>query len=66
MDAFRKALKAAQFNSVRGNFKFGNNHFPIQNFSVRKVVSDENGKYNITLKKVFTDHQDAYANNCKL
>ena len=28
--AFAAALKAADFKSVRGDFKFGNNNFPIQ------------------------------------
>ncbi|MGB7260306.1 MAG: ABC transporter substrate-binding protein, partial [Pseudolabrys sp.] len=30
--AVQKALEKANFKSVRGNFKFGNNHIPIQNF----------------------------------
>ena len=37
-DAFRAALKAADFPSVRGNFNFGNNQHPIQNFYAREVV----------------------------
>jgi branched-chain amino acid transport system substrate-binding protein len=28
----RKAMEKADFKSVRGNFKFGNNHMPSQNF----------------------------------
>ena len=31
-DDMRKAMEKADFKSVRGNFKFGNNHIPIQNF----------------------------------
>ncbi len=66
MDAFRKALEKADFDSVRGNFKFGNNHHPVQDLYVREVVKDETGIHNKTVKKVFTNHQDAYAGSCKL
>lgn len=34
-DAVRAALRKADFDSVRGAFKFNNNHFPIQNFYIR-------------------------------
>src|SRR5699024_7428365 len=43
-DAFRTALEAAEFDSVRGNFQFGNNHHPIQDIYVRKVVRGDDGK----------------------
>lgn len=66
MDAFRSALKKADFDSVRGNFKFGSNHHPIQDIYVREVVKDESGIYNKTVKKVFSNHSDAYAVNCSL
>ena len=66
MNAFRGALEKADFDSVRGNFRFGNNHHPIQDIYVREVVKDDKGIYNKTVKKVFTDHADAYAGACKL
>ena len=66
MDAFRAAMKKADFESVRGNFKFGVNNHPVQDFYVRVVVKTDDGKTtNKTLKKVFTDHVDAYAGLCK-
>ena len=66
-DEFRTALKKADFPSVRGNFKFGNNQHPIQDIYVREVIKDEQGVYtNRIIKKVFTDHQDAYATECKM
>ena len=34
----RKEMEKADFKSVRGNFKFGNNHIPIQNFYLQDVV----------------------------
>ena len=42
-DAFRAALKAAEFKSVRGKFKFNTNNHPIQNIYVREVVKDGDG-----------------------
>lgn len=63
---FRTALEKADFASVRGKFKFGPNHFPIQDFYVRQVIEKENGQYgNRLLGKVFTDHQDAYVSECR-
>lgn len=65
-DAFRKALEKADFESVRGAFRFGSNHFPIQDLYVREVVKDDSGIYNRTVKKVFSDHGDAYAAQCRM
>ena len=65
--AFRGALRKADFESVRGAFKFGNNQHPVQDIYVREVVKSDDGTVtNKTLKKVFTDHVDAYAAECKL
>ncbi len=64
-DDFRRALEKANFTSVRGGFRFGANHFPIQDFYVRRVVAKKGGGYtNRLLKKVFNDHSDAYAGEC--
>ncbi|HSV80848.1 MAG TPA: ABC transporter substrate-binding protein [Ramlibacter sp.] len=61
------ALKAADFPSVRGKFRFGNNNFPIQDLRVFEVVKGADSR--ITLKTVATplvDHQDAYHAECPL
>ncbi len=65
-EAFRKALQKADFESVRGDFRFGPNHFPIQDLYVREVVKDDQGIYNRTVKKVFSQHGDAYAEQCRM
>jgi branched-chain amino acid transport system substrate-binding protein len=65
-DAFRAALEAADFTSVRGNFKFGPNHHPVQDIYVREVVKEGDGVTNKTVGKVFSNHADAYAGDCKL
>ncbi len=65
-DAFRAALRAANFDSVRGKFRFGPNQHPIQDLYVRRVVRQGNVLTNEIVAKTFTDHQDAYAADCKM
>lgn len=66
-DAFRTALEKADFPTVRGSFSFGKNHHPVQDIYVREVIKDEQGNYtNRLLKKVFTDHTDAYGKECSM
>ncbi|MBT5571479.1 MAG: ABC transporter substrate-binding protein [Alphaproteobacteria bacterium] len=66
-DGMRAALKAANFDSVRGPFKMGNNHFPIQNFYERTVVKDADGNWTTAVgRAVLKDHQDPYAGQCKM
>ena len=65
-DAFRAALKAADFNSTRGEFKFGNNHHPIQNIYVREVIQEGDIFTNKIIATGLTAHQDAYAVDCKM
>jgi branched-chain amino acid transport system substrate-binding protein len=66
VDAFRAALRKADFPSVRGPFRFGPNQHPIQNFYVREVVKSGDGVTNRLAGTVFTGHQDAYAAECKM
>ena len=66
LEALRKAVKKADFASVRGNFSFGNNQHPIQDIYIREVIQTETGYTNKTIKKVFTNHVDAYAKECKM
>ncbi len=65
--AFMAALKAADFKSLRGDFKFNNNNFPIQDMHVFEVAKD--GKGRVSLKTIATplkNHQDAYHAQCAL
>jgi branched-chain amino acid transport system substrate-binding protein len=67
MDGMRAAMVAATFPSVRGEFTYGNNHFPIQNFYSREVVEDTDGVWTTAIRKVILkDHQDPYAKDCKM
>lgn len=65
-DAFRTAMKAADFASVRGKFKFGNNNHPIQDIYIREVIKEDGVLTNKIVTTSFTDHQDAYAGDCKM
>ena len=64
--AFRKALEAADFASVRGDFRFNTNHHPIQDIYVREVVKEGDIYTNRTLGVALEDHGDAYAAECKM
>lgn len=66
-DAVRAALRRADFDSVRGEFAFGVNHFPVQNFYLREVVADENGEWTTRIAGVvYRAHRDPYAASCSL
>ena len=61
------ALKAAKFDSVRGPFVFGNNHFPIQNFYQQEAYKTADGEYDLrTVSTVLTAHRDPHAAKCKM
>jgi branched-chain amino acid transport system substrate-binding protein len=63
--AFQAALKAADFQSVRGSFKFGHNNFPIQDMHVFEAYKDPSGRMNIrTLATPLKQMRDSYADKC--
>jgi branched-chain amino acid transport system substrate-binding protein len=66
-DAVRKAMEKANFKSVRGDFKYGNNHFPIENFYLQDVVKNDKGE--LVLKTVATivkNDQDRFHGKCPM
>jgi branched-chain amino acid transport system substrate-binding protein len=66
-DAVRKALEAKRFKSVRGDFKFNSNHYPVQNYYLRVIGKDAQGRVtNKSMGTVFTNHADAYVAQCKM
>lgn len=65
-DRFREALRKADFESVRGNFKFGKNQYPVQDYFLRQVTKEGDRLTNRTVEKVFSNHVDAYAKNCEM
>jgi len=66
-DAVRNALRAANYDSVRGRYTYGNNGMPIQNFYLREVAKDSEGRWTTkVVETVYTNHQDRYAKDCSL
>jgi len=65
--AVQAALKKADFKSLRGSFKFGNNNYPIQDFYLVKVAKRPDGKFQTEIeKKIFENYTDVYAKECDM
>jgi branched-chain amino acid transport system substrate-binding protein len=66
-EAVRAALKAADFKSVRGEFKFNRNQFPVQNYYLQLVGKGADGRLvHKTIGTVLKDRGDAYVQDCKM
>lgn len=66
-DALRAALRKADFKSLRGNFKFNTNQYPIQDFYLVKIAERKDGKFQTEIQnKVLTEFGDVYAKDCKM
>src|SRR5271170_7101920 len=60
-EGMRKEMEKADFKSVPGNFKFGNNHLPIQNLYLEEARKDDDGSYSLhTISTIVKDDQDTY------
>jgi branched-chain amino acid transport system substrate-binding protein len=66
-EALRKAIKAADFQSVRGAFRFNDNQFPVQDYYLQVVGKTADGKIaHKTMGKILTARGDAYVQECKM
>jgi branched-chain amino acid transport system substrate-binding protein len=66
-DNFGKALRKADFASVRGHFAFASNQGPLQDWYELAVVHDANGKLTLKTEGKFRDMAGgAYADQCKM
>jgi len=65
-EAFREALRAADFDSTRGDFEFGPNHHPIQDIYAREVVMEGDVLTNRIIGTALEDRADAYADACNM
>jgi branched-chain amino acid transport system substrate-binding protein len=66
-DEMKAAMEKANFKSVRGAFKFGNNHMPIQNFYLQDVVKDVDGKLVLkTVETIVENNQDRFSQQCPM
>jgi branched-chain amino acid transport system substrate-binding protein len=66
-EGMRKEMEKADFKSVRGDFKFGNNHIPIQNFYLQDAVKNDDGSYALkTVATIVKDDQDRFHDKCPM
>jgi branched-chain amino acid transport system substrate-binding protein len=66
-DAMKAEMEKANFKSVRGPFKYGNNHIPIQNFYLQDVVKDADGALSLkTVATIVKDSQDNFHDKCPM
>jgi branched-chain amino acid transport system substrate-binding protein len=65
-DEMRRAAEKADFKSVRGNFKFGPNHIPIQNFYLQEAVKDGDEFRMKTVATIVENDQDKHFQKCKM
>src|SRR5260370_15734083 len=65
-DTLRKAIEKADFKSVRGGFKFGPNHIPIQNFYLQEVINDGDDYRLKTVATIVENDQDKHLGKCNM
>jgi branched-chain amino acid transport system substrate-binding protein len=66
-DRVRAAMEKADYASVRGPYRYGNNHFPIQDFYLQQVVKNADGGFEVkTVATILKDHQDRYHDKCAM
>jgi len=66
-EGMRKEMEKADFKSVRGNFRYGNNHIPIQNFYLQDADKTADGGYALhTVSLIVKDDQDKFHDKCPM
>jgi branched-chain amino acid transport system substrate-binding protein len=66
-DAMKAAMEKADFKSLRGPFKYGNNHIPIQNFYLQDVIKGAGGELSLkTVATIVKDDQDRFHDKCPM
>ena len=66
-DAMRDEMRKANFPSVRGPYKYGNNHIPIQNFYLQDAVKNADGSLGLkTVATIVKDSQDRFHDKCPM
>ncbi|UZX45278.1 ABC transporter substrate-binding protein (plasmid) [Agrobacterium sp. 13-2099-1-2] len=65
-DAVREALIKANYASVRGSYKLGRNHYPIDHYHGLEVAADANGAWSLRSDGMKMDSLvDPYIEDCK-
>jgi len=66
-DAMKTEMEKANFKSVRGSFRYGNNHIPIQNFYLIDAVKDPDGELSLkTVATIVENDQDRFHDKCPM
>jgi branched-chain amino acid transport system substrate-binding protein len=66
-DAMKAEMEKANFKSLRGPFKYGNNHIPIQNFYLQDVVKGADGQLSLkTVATIVKNDQDRFHDKCPM
>jgi branched-chain amino acid transport system substrate-binding protein len=66
-NALRAAIAAADFQSVRGPFRFGTNQYPVQDFWLCRVVRRPDGRFQTeTVRRVLEANVDPWAGECRM
>jgi branched-chain amino acid transport system substrate-binding protein len=66
-DEMKAEMEKANFKSLRGPFKYGNNHIPIQNLYLQDVVKDADGALALkTVATIVKDSQDRFHDKCPM
>jgi branched-chain amino acid transport system substrate-binding protein len=66
-DAMKAEMEKANFKSLRGSFKYGKNHIPIQNFYLQDVAKDADGQLSLkTVATIVENSQDRFADKCPM
>jgi branched-chain amino acid transport system substrate-binding protein len=67
VEEVKAALKKADFKSVRGNFSFGPNQHPVQDWFLLEVVKGDDGQPTTkTVRKLVEGYGDSYAKDCRM
>ena len=67
LEAVREALRNAEFQSLRGEFRFNTNQHPIQNFVLAQVNQREDGLFQTEyVETIFEMYGDVYAALCSM
>ena len=65
-DDMRKEMEKANFKSVRGGFRYGKNHIPIQNFYLQEAVKVGDEYVLKTVATIVRDNQDQHVSKCPM
>jgi len=66
-DAMKAEMEKVNFKSVRGSYRYGNNHVPIQSFYLIDVVKDTSGDLSLkTVATIIENDQDRFHDKCPM